>query len=108
MIKPYWEVRCSLTLCDALLLYNDRIVVPPSLQEETVDKVHDSHQGIDHCRMRARFAVWWPGLSKQLVHKVQQCPVCVPNSTVRQAPLIVSLLPDYPWQVVGTSLIILK
>ena len=90
-------------LCDDLLLYNDHIVVPPLLQEETIDKIHDSHQGIDRCCMRARSAVWWPGLSKQLVHKVQQCPVCIPNSTVRQAPLIASPLPDYHWQVVGTD-----
>ena len=27
-LNPYWEVRYSLTLCDDLLLYNDRIVVP--------------------------------------------------------------------------------
>ena len=34
-LKPYWKVRGSLTLCDDLLLYNSRIVVPPSLRRET-------------------------------------------------------------------------
>ena len=103
MIKPYWEVRCSLTLCDNLLLYNDRIVVPQALQQETIEKIHDGHQGIDRCRMRAKSSVWWPGLSKQLANKVQQCSVCIPNSRVRQAPLMASPLPNYPWQVVGTD-----
>ena len=82
---------------------NGRIVVPQALQEETIDKIHDGHQGIDWCRMRAKSAVWWPGLSKQLADKVQRCSVCIPNSTARQASLMASSLPDYPWQVVGTD-----
>jgi len=103
MVKPYWEARCSLTLCDDLLLFNNRIVIPHALQKEAIDKIHDGHQGIERCRMRAKSAVWWPGLSKQLAQRVQQCPTCIPNSSVRQAPLMVSSLPEYPWQVVGTD-----
>ena len=33
---PYWKVRSSLTMHDSLLLYDDRIVVPKSLWEETL------------------------------------------------------------------------
>ena len=103
MIKPYWESRCSLTMCNNLLLFNDRIVVPLALQKETPDKIHEGHQGIDRRRVRAKSAVWWPGLSKQLIQKIQQCHVCVSTSVGRQAPLMVSPTPDYPWQVVGTD-----
>ena len=103
LVKPYWEARCSLTLCDDLLLFDNRIVVPLALQKETIDKIHEGHQGIERCRMRAKSAVWWPGMSKQLMQRVQQCPVCISNSSVRQAPLMVSSLPKYPWQVVGTD-----
>ena len=103
MVKPYWESRCSLTMCNDLLLFDDRIVVPLALQKETLDKIHEGHQGIDRCRVRAKSAVWWPGLSKQLIQKIQQCHVCVSTSVGRQAPLMVSPTPDYPWQVVGTD-----
>ena len=34
-LVPYWKVRASLSVCNNLLLYNDRIVVPLSLQNET-------------------------------------------------------------------------
>jgi len=67
LVKPYWETRCSLTLCDDLLLFDNHIIVPLALQKETIDKIHEGHQGIDQCRMRAKSAVWWPGMSKQLV-----------------------------------------
>ena len=33
-IAPYWKVQGSLTVCNQLLLYDHRIVVPKSLREE--------------------------------------------------------------------------
>ena len=35
---------------------------------------------------------------------VQQCVECAKNFTPAKEPLIVTRLPDYPWQVVGTDL----
>ena len=76
-VKPYWTVKGNLTLHDELLLYGRRIVVPKQLQKETVQKIHTGHQGIVRCRLNAVSSVWWPGISKQLEHFVQQCPECV-------------------------------
>ena len=45
-IVPYWTVRNFLTIHNNLLLYNNRIVVPLSLQNETLQKLHEGHQGI--------------------------------------------------------------
>ena len=50
-LVPYWKVRSSLTVHDGLLLYNDRIVVPPLLREETLARVH-GYQGIELPRHR--------------------------------------------------------
>ena len=41
-LKPYWAVQGSLTLGNNLLLYNNRIVVPPALQHETIQKIHEA------------------------------------------------------------------
>ena len=48
---PYWNVRSSLTFHNNLLLYNHRIVIPPSLQSEMLQCVHEGHQGIAKCDM---------------------------------------------------------
>ena len=58
-IAPYWKVRGSLTVCNQLLLYDHRIVVPKSLREETKQKIHAGHQGIQRCRARIASSVWW-------------------------------------------------
>ena len=56
--KPYWTIREALTVTNGLLLYNQRIVVPASLQQETLSKLHTGHQGIRQCRLRAQSSVW--------------------------------------------------
>jgi len=65
-LARYWEVRGELTLGNGLLMYGQRLVVPESLQAETLTKLHEGHQGIVLSRLRAKVSVWWPDLSRQL------------------------------------------
>ena len=108
MLKPYWEVRGEMTLGENLLLYGGRIVVPESLQEETLSKLHQGHQGIQRCRLRAQSSVWWPGVSKQLTDLIKRCQECSRNATPNKEPLIPTPLPDYPWQKVSLDLFFLN
>ena len=41
-------------------------------------------------------------MSQQIA--LQQCAECARNSTPNKEPLMISQLPEYPWQVVGTDL----
>ena len=57
LILPYWNEKDSLSVCNDLLMFGSRIVVPKSLQNETLTKVHMGHQGIERCRMRVATSV---------------------------------------------------
>lgn len=103
-IGPYWKVQSELSIHNKLLLRGKQIVVPKSLQQETLSKIHQGHQGIERCRLHAKSSVWWPGKFQQIKHLIEQCPVYVKSSTPKSQPLIPSELPDYPWQRVGTDL----
>ena len=103
-IAPYWTARSSLTECNQLLMYGHRIVIPKSLQKDTLRKIHLGHQGIDRCRARTAASVWWPGVSSQIEQVVRQCWECAKNSSPNKMPLMTTPLPEYPWQVVGTDL----
>ena len=107
-LKTYWKLRNELSIYKDLLLLGKRIVVPQSLQKETLLKIHEGHQGIERCRLRARQAVWWPEMSQQIKDFIAKCPSCVKEATPRREPLIVSELPDYPWQKVATDLFVLN
>lgn len=107
-IKPYWKVQSEITTCSNLLLYRNRIVIPEALQTVTLQKLHQGHQGITRCRLRANYSVWWPGLSKRINDLVQKCPECRKDATSQREPLLPTKLPDYPWQRVGTDMFALK
>ena len=104
-VIPFWKARGNLSLDpNGLLLYGSRIVVPVSLQRETLRKIHNGHQGIQRCRQRAKISVWWPGISSEIENMIKQCHTCAKRHTPRKEPMIASDLPQYPWQKVGVDL----
>ena len=58
--------------------------------------------------MRAKAAVWWPGMHHELANFVKQCNVCAKEQSPSTEPLITTDLPLYPWQRVATDLFIFK
>ena len=107
VLAPYWAAHRDLTLQKDLLLYRTRIVVPASMQRETLGKLHGGHQGIEQCRQRAQISVWWPGISRQIEEMLAKCPHCVKEKNPQREPLIPTTLPDYSWQKLGLDLFIL-
>ena len=103
-LKPYFSISAEISVVSGLLMRGSRIIIPPTLRETMLEKLHSSHQGITKCRERARQSVWWPGLSKQLEDRVHKCPECVKAQTQRAQPLKPTPLPQLPWQVVASDL----
>ena len=103
-ITPYWNVKDNLTVCDDLLLYNTRIVMPKSLQRETLQQIHAGHLGVAKCKRRMTSSVWWPGVTHQITQLVQSCQACAREIKPGSEPLIPTPLSKYPWQMVGTDL----
>ena len=103
-LQKYWHVRGELTLHDDLLLRGRRIVVPQSLQAETLQKIHSGHQGITQCSLRVTSSVWWPGVKQQVEDVVHNCPECTKASQAQRQPMISTPLPQYPWEKVATDL----
>ena len=91
-----------------LLLCRPRIVIPVTLQQEILSKIHDGHQGIQKCRLRANMSVWWSDIAKQIKDIVEHCPTCTRASAKKKELLIPSELPEYPWQKLGTNIFFLN
>ncbi|CAB4027031.1 Transposon Ty3-G Gag-Pol poly [Paramuricea clavata] len=56
-------------MLDGVTYRGMRIVVPPSMQQEMIELVHETHQGIVKSKQRAREALYWPGMSSQFEAK---------------------------------------
>ena len=48
-LKKYWQFHSNFSVCNDLLLFGSRIVVPTSKQTETLEKIHQGHQGFQKC-----------------------------------------------------------
>jgi len=107
-IKLYQPYAAELTVQNGLLLKGCQLVIPLSMRMEMLDRIHAGHQGITKCRARARQAVWWPGMSRQIEELVQNCAECRKHHQHRAEPMVPSSLPQYPWQKVATDLFQLK
>ena len=103
-LKLFHSVASELSVENGLLLRGNRLVIPAALRKDILNRLHEGHQGIVKCRERARQAVWWPLLSKQLEEIVQNCPECCKSRSQRAEPLKPTTLPSRPCQKVGTDL----
>lgn len=98
-LKPYFQFKDQLSVMGDLVLFSDRIVIPPSLRRLMLEKLHSSHQGIEATLRLARETIFWPGMSKDVTEFVNNCITCSkfqrspPNEPYQSHPI-----PDRPWQ----------
>ena len=102
--RSFFAYRGELSYVEGKLLYRDQIVIPASMKEEILQRIHDGHLGVTKCLERANSSVWWPGISKEIKERVSRCDFCQVNRpSQRREPLIPSPLPERPWQKVGVD-----
>lgn len=59
-----------------LTLINDRLVIPSTLREDVLNQIHEGRQGIEKCKERAGYGVYWPEIARDIEKLVTSCMVC--------------------------------
>uniref|UniRef100_A0A147BJ81 RNA-directed DNA polymerase n=1 Tax=Ixodes ricinus TaxID=34613 RepID=A0A147BJ81_IXORI len=95
-VMKYWNFRGELSVCDGLLLKGGRLVIPSALQPKVLQLIHEGHQGVNRCKVRARDSVWWPQVGQQIEAMVQACERCASTRTQRAEPLLPTPPVDLP------------
>lgn len=104
-VQPYLQVQDQLSVVDGLVTHGSRLVIPESLKEDVLEKLHESHQGRGKCRERAGTSVWWPGIGQDINTVVEACSYCIENGPAqRHEPLMPTSLPGRPWEKVAADL----
>ena len=85
-----------------------RIVIPNKKCETILNPIHDSHLGLNKCKLHAKQTVNWPRLNDQLEKLVLNCQLCLKysNSKKKQSTNL-SLgheIPLFPWTELATDL----
>lgn len=98
-LQVYWPFRDEFNTHNGLVFRNDRILIPRSLRKEILERLHQSHSGIEATSKLARDTVFWPGINDQIRQKVQQCEICQKFSPNQQPqPMQSHQMPSYPFQ----------
>ncbi|KAK7092375.1 hypothetical protein V1264_008127 [Littorina saxatilis] len=108
LLQQYFKNRQHLTIVDDLLFYDDRIVIPLQLRLDTLNRLHEGHQGVTKCQALARTSVWWPNITGQIEEMVRKCQTCSKLRPAAKEPLLPSSIPDRPWSRLGMDLFELK
>ena len=103
--KPYFNYRDELSVHDGIIVRGDRVVIPKTMRQDLLMKVHAGHSGINSCLRRARDLIFWPGMSNDIREYLTACDTCA-SSPPNQAPepIYSHAVPDRPWEKVGTDL----
>ena len=56
-IREFFVSQGHLSISDALLTYDDRIVILASMREEMLERIHTGYQGVTKCRECANLSV---------------------------------------------------
>ena len=105
LAKPYWNYRDEISIDDGLLLKGQRIIIPASMKSEILSKLHIAHQGMEKMKLRARSAVFWTGITRDIERLVQQCQHCQEVMPRQQREeLHPSEIPPRAWHTIAADL----
>ena len=105
VVKPYWDYRGDLTICEGMLLCGDRIVVPKTMRNEMLRRIHEGHLGMDKCKWRARQSICWLGMSKEIEQKIQKCETSARLLASKpKEPMLTYDVPQRRWEMLGADL----
>ena len=76
LIRNYWSMKDCLSVQNGLVTKGECIVIPKSMQNTVLKRIHDAHQGIEKCQLKARNSVYWRGINKDIEMMVRSCEIC--------------------------------
>lgn len=104
-ILSYWNFRDELSEAEGVIMKGEKIIILTSLRKDMLTRIHCGYLGILKCTQRAREAIYWPGICKNIDELVGKCEVCQRyRESNTKEPLILEPIPDNPWDSVAMDL----
>jgi hypothetical protein len=104
-VKPYWAIRDEIHVEEGIVFLGDRLIVPTSLRQSMLLRLHEGHLGVNKCKARAADVLYWPNINEEIQITVAKCSTC---ATYRRRntkePLIPHSVPKRPWEKLGADI----
>jgi transposase InsO family protein len=103
-IKPYWSIRQDISVQDGIMMMGQRIIIPKTLQDSVLGKIHEGHLGIEKCQLRAKSCVYWLGIYSDIKELVLKCETCQKYQCSQQKEELIPMeVPPRPWHTLGAD-----
>ena len=100
-IREYHQFRKYLYSTDGVVIYKDRIVIPPSLRPSCLSALHAAHQGTSAMTSKAESSIFWPGITNDIQATRANCSHCNRMAPSQAAlPPTPPTPPEYPFQCI--------
>ena len=105
LARKYWNFRETLTVQDGLIYKGGQVVVPESMRADCLTRLHASHMGSESTLRRARDALYWPNMAKDIISMTAQCRACEEDGIAQpKEEYRAHAIPKLPWGKVGMDL----
>lgn len=78
--EGYKAPEVEYRLATNCLVFEHRVIIPPSLRQAILDDLHAAHLGIVKMKGLARSFVYWPGIDTDIEHAVKSCINCAKHA----------------------------
>ena len=98
-LREYHHFRDHLYSINGVIMYKNRIIIPPALRHDCIQALHSAHQGVSMMTARAESSIFWPGITNAIAHVRTECEHCnrmAPSQP--SAPPAPKVEPLYPFQ----------
>ncbi|XP_062576513.1 uncharacterized protein K02A2.6-like [Saccostrea cucullata] len=104
-VQCYFPFRDELVIQDGLVFKGERVVIPDRVRRDIIERVHETHIGIQGCLRRARETVYWPNMNNDIENYIQCCEICSSCQPDQpKEPMISHNIPKRAWEKVGCDL----
>ena len=93
-----------LSIESGLITCGTRIIVPREMRPEMLQYIHEGHQGMERCCLRARNTAFWPKMTDDVQQLIEKCIIC--QEYGKSQPIIGTTqeLPPFPWHTLATDM----
>ncbi|XP_031350539.1 uncharacterized protein K02A2.6-like [Photinus pyralis] len=101
----YCRYKDTLVINEGIIYNGPSVLVPKTLRQEILRKIHYSHLGFDKNFRMARDSVFWPNLKIDLRNFINNCQTCQKYAPSQPSETLHSHeIPKLPWHKVGCDL----
>eukprot|EP00794_Sanderia_malayensis_P020816 gene20816-biopygen15351 len=101
----YRQVKNELTIgAKNIILQGSRIVIPRSLQQQSIDLAHEGHRGHAKAKSLIREKVWLPKIDEMVKTTIDSCLACQETGKPNPPkPAMMIKTSKHPWETVHTN-----